>query len=121
MHDNDNCRYGDAERDFIRLLSSIKPDSTSLLKLRAATEAWLWYGKLCAIICAVVVFEAALLSRWYGLPALLAIVGASAPLMMILSLEHLLGRWKGRLSIRQGRPTSHWHFERAAACNQRNP
>jgi len=115
MPDNDNGPLGDAEQRLISFIQSVRPESASLLKLRSAIETWLWYGKLCTIICAVVVFEAALLSGWHGLPALMAIIGASAPLMMILSLERLLGRWKGRLSIRQGRPTSHWHFERAAA------
>jgi|GEM_PF-7048819 hypothetical protein len=115
MPDNDNGPLSDTEQRLISFIQSVRPESDSLLKLRSATEIWLWHGKLFAIICAVVVFEAALLSGWYRLPALLAIISASAPLMMILSLERLLGRWKGRLRIQQGRPTSHWHFERAAA------
>lgn len=112
MHDNDNCRYSDAERDFIRLVNSIKPESNLLLKQRNATEKWLWQGKLCATICAVVVFEAALLSAWYGLPALLAIIGASSPLAIIISLERILGRWQGHLSVQRGRPYFHWDFQR---------
>ncbi|GLV27992.1 hypothetical protein TomTYG75_05160 [Sphingobium sp. TomTYG75] len=115
MPDNDNSPLSDSEQRLISFIQSVRPESAALLKLRYATEKWLWHGKLCAIICAAVVFGAALLSGWHGLPALLAIIGASTPLVMILSLERLLGRWKGRLCIEQGRPTSHWHFERAAA------
>lgn len=115
MPDNDNGALSDSEQRLISFIQSVRPESASLLKLRSATETWLWHGKLCAIICAVIVFEAALLSGWHGLPALLAIIGASTPLVMLLSLERLLGRWKGRLRIQQGRPTSHWDFERAAA------
>lgn len=115
MPDNDNGPLSDTEQRLISFIQSVRPESASLLKMRSATETWLWYGKLCAIICAVVVFEVALLSGWHGLPALLAIISSSAPLMMIMSLERLLGHWKGRLCVQQGRPMYHWHFERAAA------
>lgn len=80
MPDNDYGPLSEAEQHLISFVQSVRPESASLLKLRSATEAWLWPGKLCAIFCAVVVFEAALLNGWYDLPALLAVIGASTPL-----------------------------------------
>lgn len=115
MPDNDNDPLSDTEKQLINFINTVRPESGHLLKSREATERWLRRGKFCATLCGVSVFDSALLGGWHGLSAIAALIGAAAPLLMILTLERLLGQWKGRIAWKRGRPIIRWHFERAQA------
>ncbi|WP_155986272.1 hypothetical protein [Novosphingobium resinovorum] len=114
MPDNDNTPLSGAEQSLLAFVTSIRPESGPLLKLRASIERWLWQSKLCALACLALGSGYAILTNWNGWPAAFILFCVIAPVFMIDRLEQIMGRWTAHLSFQQGNLKVNWRFTREA-------